>query len=457
MNTASSITRRTFLKRASVVAAGFWVAGCATRGYQRSRVIGPNEKLHIGCIGIGGQGGGVTAELASFDTVRIAALCDVDEKYAAHTIKKYPGCPVYKDYRKMLEKEKGLDAVMIATPDHWHAPMALAAMQLGKHVYVEKPLAHTIEEARLMARIARQTGVVTQMGNGGHAGEGIRLTKEWIDAGAIGTVREVHVWTDRPGKFWNTQGRRRPTDTPPVPSTLDWNLWLGPARERPYHPDYCPRQWRGWIDFGCGALGDMAVHNADPAYYALELGAPDWVEAETSPTNPDSFPEWSIITYHFPVSSQGCPVIMKWYDGGKMPPRPAELEPDRKLEDNGIYFVGDKGVLMAGGWSGTPRLVPEKKMQEFQRPKKTIPRSIGHRREWVEACRAGRPQDAKSGFFYSAPFTESLLVGLLPVLLGKRIQWDGRAMRASNAPEAEPFIRKDYRRGFGLPAGIRRA
>ncbi|MBM3887718.1 MAG: Gfo/Idh/MocA family oxidoreductase [Verrucomicrobia bacterium] len=453
MNSTPRINRRRFLQHASLTAAGVWLGGCATErtAFVRPRRLSPNDKLHIGCVGIGGQGGGVTAELATFSNVEIAALCDVDEKYAARTTKKYPGRPFYKDYRVMLEKEKGLDAVMVATPDHWHAPIALAAMQLGKHVYCEKPLAHTVEEARLMGRVARDAGVVTQMGNGGHGGEGIRLTKEWIDAGAIGKVREVHVWSDRPGKFWQTQGRRRPTDTPPAPAGLDWNLWLGPAAERPYHPDYMPRQWRGWIDFGCGALGDMAVHNADPAFYALDLGAPDWVEAETSPTNPDSFPVWSIITYHFPAKGRRGPVKMIWYDGGKMPPRPAELEADRKLEDNGIYFVGDKGVLMAGGWSGTPRLVPETKMQAFQRPPKTVPRSVGHRREWVEACIAGKPQDAKAGFWYSAPFTESLLVGLLPVLVGKRIEWNAAAMRATNAPEADAFIRKTYRRGFELP------
>jgi predicted dehydrogenase len=413
--------------------------------------------MYIGAIGIGGQGGGVTADIAKFDDVVIAALCDVDQKYAANKVKSYPGRPFYTDFREMLDKEKNLDAIIVGTPDHWHAPISLAAMQLGKHVYCEKPLAHTIEEARLMARVARETGVVTQMGNQGHAGEGIRLTKEWIDAGAIGNVREVHVWSDRPGKFWQTQGRRRPTETPPVPETLDWNRWLGPAKERPYHPDYCPRQWRGWIDFGCGALGDMAVHNADPAFYALDLGMPDWVEAESSPTNPDSFPEWSIITYHFPAKGKRGPVTMKWYDGGKLPPRPPEFEADRTLGDNGIYFVGDKGVILAGGWSGTPRLVPEKKMEAFQRPDKTIPRSVGHRREWVDACRAGKPQDAKAGFWYSAPFTEALLVGLLPLFAGKRIEWDAKTMTAKNAPELAPFIRKTYRAGLELPVGVRRA
>jgi predicted dehydrogenase len=447
------INRRTFLASTALAASGLLLDGRAAEKpvAVRLRAISPGSKLQIACIGIGGQGGSDTANLAALPNVEIAALCDVDDKYAAHTIKKYPGRTLYKDYRVMLEKEKSLDAVMIATPDHWHAPIALAAMQLGKHVYCEKPLTHTIEEARLMERVARETGVVTQMGNGGHAGEGIRLTKEWIDAGAIGAVKEVHVWSDRPGKFWQTQGRRRPTDTPAVPPTLDWNLWLGPAQERPYHPDYVPRQWRGWIDFGCGAIGDMAVHNADPAFYALDLGAPDSVEAETSPTNPDSFPVWSIITYYFPAKGKRGPVKMIWYDGGKMPPLPPGMESDRKLEDNGIYFVGDKGVILAGGWSGTPRLVPETAMQQFAPPPKSIPRSAGHHREWVDACIAGRPQDARSGFRYSAPFTEALLVGLLPVRLGKRIEWNAAAMRATNAPEAESLIRKAYRKGFELP------
>jgi len=324
------------------------------------------------------------------------------------------------------------------------------------HVYCEKPLAHTIEEARLMTRVALETGVVTQMGNTGHAGEGLRLTKEWIDAGAIGAVSEVHVWSDRPGRFWRTQGQRRPSATPPVPEGLDWDLWLGPAAGRPYHPDYCPAQWRGWLDFGCGALGDMAVHNADSAFYALELGTPDWVDAQTAPTNPDTFPEWSVITYHFPGNAWRGPVKLVWYDGGKQPPRPAGLEDERPLGDNGVYFVGTEGVMIAGGWSGAPRLIPEARMQTFRRPEKTLPRSVGHRREWVDACRTGRPEDAQSGFWTSGPFTESLLVGLLPVFAGKRIEWNARTLSAANAPELDPFIRKRYRRGFDLPAGIRR-
>ncbi|MFT5108239.1 MAG: putative dehydrogenase [Pseudoalteromonas tetraodonis] len=437
----------------------FLAGGAAACGLQivPRHVLGapevpPSEKLNIGCIGIGGQGGGVTAELASFPNVHIAALCDVDEGYAANTIKQYPGRPLYKDYRVMLEKEKDLDAIMCATPDHWHAPISIAAMRLGKHVYCEKPLAHTIEEARLMGKVAAEMKVVTQMGNNGHADEGIRLTKEWIDAGAIGAVKEVHVWSDRPGTFWDTQGKRCPTERQPIPTTLDWNLWQGAAPERAYHSSYLPRKWRGWYDYGCGALGDMMVHNADPAWYALDLGSPESVEATTSETNSDSFPIWSIVTWHFAAKGNRGPVKLIWYDGGKLPPRPPGMEAKRKLGDNGIYFVGDKGALLGGGWSKSPRLVPETAMKAFARPEKTIKRSPGHRKEWVDACIAGKPEDAQAGFWYSAPFTESLLVGVLPIRLGGRIEWDAEALAATNSPEADAFVRKTYRKGFELPS-----
>ncbi|HOE61928.1 MAG TPA: Gfo/Idh/MocA family oxidoreductase [Kiritimatiellia bacterium] len=444
----TGITRRAWLGKSGFTAGGFLILPRSVIG--ASGGVPPSGKLNIGCVGIGGQGGGVAKELATFPEVNLAAFCDVEAKHAERMRKTYPGRPFYSDYRVMLEKEKGLDAVMIGTPDHWHAPIALAAMRRGKHVYVEKPMAHTIEEARRMGEVAAETGVVTQMGNQGHAGEGLRLTKEWLDAGAIGAVREVHVWSDRPGTFWNTQGRRRPAETPPVPPTLDWDLWQGPAPEHPYHPDYVPRRWRGWFDYGCGALGDMMVHNADPAWYALNLGAPDAVEAVTSETNPDSFPQWSIVTWHFAAKGARGPVRVVWYDGGKRPAPPPGLEAERELGDNGLIFLGEKGAMMCPGWSGTPRLVPESAMKTFERPPKTIPRSPGHRKEWVQACIAGRPEEARAGFHYSAPFTEALLVGVLPIRLGKRIEWDAAAMRAKNAPEADVLIRKPYRKGFGL-------
>ncbi len=436
--------RRQFLKRTAVVAAGFAivprhvVSGAETKP--------PSEKLNIAGIGVGGQGAGDLREMA---TENIVALCDVDWNKAAHTFKQYPDATKYKDYRVMLDKQKDIDAVMIATPDHMHAPITVAALRSGKHVYVEKPMAHSIEEARVMTRVAKETGLVTQMGNNGHAGEGLRLTREWLQAGAIGKVAEIHCWSDRPGHFWK-QALDRPTDTPPVPEGLDWDLWLGGAPFRPYHPVYHPRSWRGWIDFGTGALGDMAIHNMDPAFYALDLGLPVAAEAKTSLLKPESYPEWNVITYEFAAHGNQPAATITWYDGGKMPPNPRDRESANPLGDNGIYFVGEKGTIMCGGWSGSPALYPTRRREEFERPEKTIPRSSGHRSEWIQACKDGKPEDAKAGFEYSGPFTESLLVGNLAVLLQKRVEWNAEEMVASNAPEAEPLIRKKYREGFGI-------
>lgn len=441
--------RRSFLKTATTAAFGFQIVPRHVLG--GPGFTPPSEKLVLGCIGVGGQGAGDIREMDDSGLVHVAALCDVDLDRAAGTIKKFPNARLYRDYRELIDKQKDIDAVVVATPDHCHAPASLLAMRAGRHVYVEKPLAHTIAEARKMRDVAKETGRVTQMGNQGHAGEGLRLTREWIQAGVIGKVSEVHVWSDRPGKFWDTQGRSYPADTPPVPGTLDWNLWLGPAKSRAYHPDFCPRKWRGWWDFGCGAVGDMAVHNADPAFYALDLDAPDWVDAETAPNNNESYPLWNIISYHFAAKGDRPAVKMVWYDGGKMPPRPPGLEENRKLDDNGIYFVGDKGCILAGGWAGTPRLIPEARMKDFQIPARIIPRcDVGHRVEWINACKAGKPEDAKSGFWYSAPFTESLLIGLLAVRFGRRIEWEAENMRAKNCPEADALIHKAYREGYGI-------
>ena len=318
MSQTYTLPRRQYVKKAAATVFGFQIVP--------RHVIGgpgftpPSEKVNLGCIGIGGQGGGDIRDLDDSGLANIVALCDVDLDHSAATIKKYPGAKLYRDYRELIDKQKDIDAVLVATPDHVHAPASIMAMRAGRHVYVEKPLAHTIAEARAMRDVAAETKRVTQMGNQGHASEGIRLTREWIQAGAIGKVSEVHVWSDRPGKFWDSQGKAYPTDTPPVPKNLDWDLWLGPAKARAYHPDFCPRKWRGWWDFGCGALGDMAVHNADPAFYALDLDAPDWVEAENGPNNNQSYPTWSIITYHFPAKGDRPAVKMVWYDGGKLPP-----------------------------------------------------------------------------------------------------------------------------------------
>jgi predicted dehydrogenase len=435
--------RRHFLQAAAAVASIHIVPRHVLGGEGQTP---PSEKLNIAGVGIGGQGAGDLREMA---TENIVALCDVDSKKAAGTFNAYPKAERFRDYRDMLDKCRSIEAVMIATPDHMHAPITVAALRAGKHVYVEKPMAHSIEEARVMTRVAKETGLVTQMGNNGHGGEGLRLTREWLQAGAIGAVREIHCWSDRPGTFWK-QDMERPAETPPVPEELDWNLWLGAAPERPYHPVYHPRAWRGWFDFGTGALGDMAIHNMDPAFYALDLDAPVATEAKTSPLKAETFPAWEIITYEFAAKGNRPAVKLFWYDGGKMPPRPADLDEGINLGDNGIYFVGEKGTMLCGGWSGPPGLFPKQLRQDFQKPAKTIPRSPGHRVEWIQACKDRKPEDAKAGFAYSGLFTEALLVGNLAVRLQKRIEWDAANMKASNAPEADRLIRKTYRKGFGI-------
>jgi predicted dehydrogenase len=445
----NKISRRAFMGSAAAVAA-FTIVPRHVLGGQGNKP--PSEKLNVAGIGVGGRG---AADINACEGENVVALCDVDSRQAGGTYKKFPNAKVYKDFRKMLDAEdKNIDAVTIGTPDHIHAPAAIRAMKMGKHVYCEKPMAHTIREAREMARVARKMGVVTQMGNQGHAGEGLRLYYEFIKDGAIGAVKEVHVWTDRAGvpdgRAWWPQGVDRPKDTPAVPEGLDWDLWLGPAPVRPYHPDYVPFKWRGWFDFGCGALGDMAVHNADPAFFALELGAPIAAEAESSPVNNETFPKWSIITYYFPAKGDRPAVTMKWYDGGKLPPRPEELEEGRNLGDNGILFVGDKGKLLGPSHAGAPRLIPESRMKEYGRPPKMLERSGDHHQEWIQACKDGKPQNAKSGFWYAGPFTEALLVGNLAVRTGKRIEWNSKKMKVTNVPEANKYVSKTYRAGWEI-------
>jgi len=434
--------------------------------YVPKRVLGQaggdsaNNKLNIAGIGVGGQGG---SDINAVSSENIAFLCDVDLDRASGTIRKHPNAKVYRDFRVMLEKEaKNIDAVVIGAPDHIHAPAAIMAMKMGKHVYCEKPMAHTIYEARRMTQVAKETGVVTQMGNQGHAGEGLRLYREFIQDGAIGTVREVHVWSDRAGtaeRPWWPQGIGRPTQTIPVPEHLDWDLWLGPARWRPYakfpngrggEATYVPFNWRGWWDFGCGAIGDMAVHNADPAFFALDLDAPTAVEAETSGVNDETLPIWNIIRFEFPARGDRPAIRMTWYDGSKLPPRPDDLEEGRRLGDNGILFIGDKGKLLGGSHAGVPRLIPEARMKEYGKPPQTLPRSPGHHKEWIDACKAGKPEDAKSGFWYAGPFTEALLVGNLAVRLQRRVEWDAKTMRSPNCPEADNYITKFYRAGYSI-------
>jgi predicted dehydrogenase len=408
------------------------------------RYTAPSEKLNIAGIGVGGKGAG---DIGAVSTENIVALCDVDDKRAGETFEKYPKAKKYRDFRRMLEKEKNIDAVVVATPDHVHAPASMMAIKMGKHVYCEKPLTHSIYEARMLTEAARKYKVATQMGNQGHSGEGARLICEWIWAGAIGKVREVHAWTDRP--IW-PQGIERPEETPPVPPTLAWDLWLGPAPERPYHPAYLPFKWRGWWDFGTGALGDMACHIIDPVFWALKLGYPTSVEAVSTKVNSETAPTASIIYYEFPAR-EGMPAVrLTWYDGELMPARPQELEEGRRMgsRNGGALFVGDKGKLVCGCYGKNPRLIPERKMQAFERPAKTIPRVKGHHEDWVQACKGGKP--ACSNFDYAGPLTEVVLLGNLALRTGKGLDWDGRNMRVTNVPEANQYVRREYRAGWTL-------
>jgi predicted dehydrogenase len=400
---------------------------------------------------VGGQG---AADLGAVDSQNIVALCDVDWAHAAGTFRRYPKAKKYRDFRKMLdEEEKNIDAVIVATPDHVHAVASMAAIKRGKHVYCEKPLTHSVYEARMVAQAARQHKVATQMGNQGQASEETRLMCEYIWDGAIGPVREVHVWTDRPlnglnAVYW-PQGVDRPQDTPPVPETLDWDLWLGPAPDRPYHPAYLPFRWRGWWDFGTGALGDIGCHRLDPVFRALKLGHPTSVEAMCTLVNNETYPVASIVHYQFPARGDMPPAKVIWYDGGMRPPRPDELKDGRQMGTNGILFIGDKGKMLED------RLIPESRMKEYGKPPQMIPRSPGHHVEWIQACKGGKP--AGSNFDHAGPLAEVVLLGnvalrpeMKETVNRTRLLWDGPNMKITNVPEANKFLRRDYREGWTL-------
>jgi hypothetical protein len=445
----SGMKRRQFLGYAAA-AAGITVVPRHVLGGAAGKA--PSEKLNIAGIGVGGRGLG---DVKSVPDENIVALCDVDERHAGAAFKDFPKARVHRDYRKMLEEQKDIDAVIIATPDHLHAVISLAAMQLGKHVYCEKPMAHTIHEARVLAEAAGTYKVATQMGNQGNAGEGVRLISEWIQDGAIGPVREVHAWTNKP--VW-PQGIDRPQDSPPVPPTLDWDLWLGPAPERPYHPCYLPFKWRGWWDFGCCALGDMGCHVLNNIFVPLKLGYPTSIEAHSTKVTKETGPLASIIYYRFPAREKMPPVKVTWYDGGMMPEWPEELEPNRRMGDNeGVIFVGEKGKLTCTCYGDSPRLIPETRMREYQRPPKSLPRSIGHHKEWVAACKGGAP--AGSNFQAARLLTEAVLLGNVAIRAAQKfdqngyrvcLDWDGPNMKITNMPEAEKYLRSEYRKGWSL-------
>lgn len=448
-------SRRDFL---AAMAAGTVAVTIAPRHcVARSGLIPPSERIRVGAIGVGGMGGGDVGKISSLGGEMIA-LCDVDDVRGAGSFQAHPKARRYKDFRIMIDKEaNNIDAVTVGTPDHIHAVAAMAAIRAGKHVYCQKPMTQTLHECRELTKAAIAAKVVTSMGNQGHATEGARLTNEWIRAGVIGEVREVHVWSDRAGRLWK-QGITKPKDTPPTPKTLDWNLWLGPRAERPYHPAYAPHNWRGWWDFGTGALGDMGCHIIDHPVWALELGAPTSVESRTTldgsfleknTPNFDSYPIASLIYYDFPARGNLPPVKMTWYDGGLMPPAPPEMKNGQKLPDNGVLYIGSKGKMYHSSHGGMPQLLPGELHEDAKKVPKTMDRSPGHYEEWVLACKGGKRPAAS--FDYSGPMTETVLLGVLSLRSpGTRLEWDAEKLKVKNQPALSSFIQTEYRKGWSL-------
>ncbi len=469
-STNSTLTRRQFLAGTTAAsAAAFMVVPGSVLGLRGA--TSPNEKVNLAGIGIGGQG---SSDLNNMESENIVALCDVDKHYAAHTFNKYSKAKQFTDYRKMLDEMKEIDAVVVATPDHHHACASMEAIKRGKHVYCEKPLTHSVWEARQLAQAARNAKVATQMGNQGQASEDTRRLCELVWAGVIGKVREAHIWTDRPSQglfneYW-PQGVPRSKDTPPVPATLDWDLWLGPAPERPYNPAYLPFKWRGWWDFGTGALGDIGCHAMDPVFRALKLGGPVDVQGCSTRVNQETFPLGSMVTYHFPARSAEpqsnntfvrglsgaaagaiempeCKLV--WYDGGLRPPRPEGLPNGQVMGDNGRLLVGDKGFILGN------KVFPEACAKDAAEIRSTIAPSPGHYREFIEACKGGKA--AGSNFDFAGPLAESVLLGNVALRVQLRedltlckLQWDSENLKVTNLEEANKFIRRDYRPGWSL-------
>lgn len=415
------------------------------RGYRA-----PSDTINIACIGVGGMG---RNDVRGVEGENLVAFADVDWQAAEDAFRSYPKARRYRDYREMLEKEaRNIDAVTVSTPDHSHAPAAMLALKAGKHVYCQKPLARTLGEVKaLMAEAARRPKQATQMGNQGHTGDGMRIMREWVEAGVIGTVREVHYWTNRP--IW-PQGLDRPTQAHNVPPTMDWNLWLGPAPERPYNPAYAPFNWRGWWDFGTGALGDMACHGMDAAFWAFDLGLPTRVTPETSKLYAETAPKTSRVTYQFPARGGRGPITVYWRDGGLWPPRPDGL-PDNMSwppeEIGGQMWVGDTGAILAGMYGDNPRHLDPARDAELKANPLPVKyeRSPGVYKEWLAAIRAGtQPKSTFDG--HAGPLTRMVLLGCLAVRAGRPLDIDAATVTPSNMKVPDEWLLPTYRRGWSL-------
>jgi predicted dehydrogenase len=460
--------RRDLLK-SSALGAGVMVLPSYVVGKSPTKKS-PSERLNIAMVGVAGRAVGNAMDLADENVV---ALCDVDRgkvqqeiawsqkqgKPYGDLIKHWEkrGAKWFTDYRDMLSRMGDkIDAVVVTTPDHMHFPVSMSAINMGMHVYCEKPLTHTVEEARLLTQAAKKMGVVTQMGNQGHSNAGTRSVYEWLESGVIGPVKEVHSWTDRPAVFW-PQGIDKPSPdkVPPIPKGLDFDLWLGVAEKRDYDPAYLPFKWRAFVDFGCGALGDMACHIMDSAFWGLKLGSPTHIEAITSPMKGYSYPSSSIVTYQFPKRDEMPALTYKWYDGYMYPALPGFLRNYPSLQSghntNGTLIVGEGAAILTDTYSGSVRIIPDERFAELKSslPPKYLPRIKGsHMNNWLEAIREGT--EATSDFSYAGPFTETVLLGCIAQRTGRQLAFDGQSGQFVNDDQANRMLTKDYPKGWIL-------
>jgi predicted dehydrogenase len=451
-NTAA-ISRRRFLNKTT----GALGTVCLVPAHVLANKGGasPNEKLNLAAVGLGYRG---YRNLRKCAEENIVALCDVDWKLAAPVAEQFPEATRHTDYRHMFDRHPELDAVLIATPDHTHAVITAEAMRRGCHVYTEMPLTHCVWEARRLSRLSRETGVVTQMGNESHSEPVAREICEWVESGRLGPIREVECWTNRPQWPQGMTERPRPCG---APKSLHWDLWIGPAEMTPYSPAYHPCDWKGWRNFGTGALGAMGCYLLDPIFWSLRLGeAPNYiVEADSTGASTFAYPRSSTVRYHFPARGEMPPVTVTWRDGGRKPPLPKGWPANRKTPgSNGIFLIGDQHTLTTDQATGTytTRLVPESLMTKIDMPNQRLPRlergprfdPTRHQHEWLRACKKG--EQPGSNFIDSGPLTEMVLLGNIAVLSGKRIQWDPEKMMITNEPEANRFLRREYRQGWKL-------
>lgn len=466
MRADRNLSRRKFLTASTTLAAATIVPRHVLGGPGR---VPPSEQLNVAVIGTGGQGITNIMNLHQHKDVKISAICDpaqfwdnteiyyrhhggrgpaleaIEEHYRRNPTEGHHGCKVYVDFRVMLERsDKDIDAVLVAAPNHIHAVASLAAIRAGKGVYCEKPLTYSIYEARKLAQAAREARVATQMGNQGHSSDDIRRAVEWVRDGAIGKIRKVYAWV---GENRIPKYTERPKETPPVPEGLHWDLWLGPAEERPFHPDYAPQNWHYWWAFGNARLGNFGCHTLDTAVWALDLKDPTLIEASSTQLSKETTPLASACHWKFPARGEMPPVDLYWYDGGIRPPRPDCLEPGRNLPRNGgSLLVGEHGAILSGIWSGSPRIIPEKEMRDYTLPAPTIPRSKGPHRDWIDACKGGPP--ASSNFENAARLTEIVLLGVVAIRTATTLHWDAADMKATNAPEVDPILRGHHRKGW---------